>query len=202
MDDAGVVRRRQPGPGGDEQPDHRAPRPRRRQPGPDAVAIDQLHGQEDLAAVLADLVDRDHVGMGQLGQRPRLAPDQLAGLGAAPLRRGTDAQQLDRHRPVQLWIPGPVDRAHATLSEHLDHLEAADPLGHRGGSATLRHQRVFGLGGDRSQGVGSQRVAAGVRRPVRDGVRRLDADQRGDDLPAGRAAVEMPLDRGPRLVRK
>jgi hypothetical protein len=48
----------------------------------EVVAADELHGDEDLAVVLADLVDGDDVGVREAGHRLGLAQQAVAGLGS------------------------------------------------------------------------------------------------------------------------
>ena len=55
------------------------------QPLGERLALEQLHGDEELAVVLADLVDLADVRMVDAGRRARLAPEALArGLVARP----------------------------------------------------------------------------------------------------------------------
>ena len=118
---------------------------RRGQPLAQAPAVDELHGDEDVVADLADVVDRDHVRVRQLGHRLRLAHEPLLRLGAVIDR----AQALDGDEATELRIVGLVDHAHATLAEQVDDQEAADELALR----PWRHhlEIVVVVGGGRSQ---------------------------------------------------
>ncbi len=76
-------------------------------------ALDQFHHDKGLAAGLADVVDRDDVGVVEHGSGPGLAQQ-----AATPLRRRLrDGQHLDSHIPSQQRIVGAVDTAHATLAK-------------------------------------------------------------------------------------
>ncbi len=72
-------------------------------------AAHQRHHEIRDPVALAHVVDRDDVAMGQL--RPGL---RFAGEAHADRRivRHLGRQHLDRHRPVQPEVPGPVDHRH------------------------------------------------------------------------------------------
>jgi hypothetical protein len=79
-----------------------------------AAAGAELQREEGQAVVLADLVDLHGVGVRQPGDGLGL------GLEALPrLRRGVGAVQdhLQRHDAVELYLPGPVDDAHAAAAQ-------------------------------------------------------------------------------------
>ncbi|WAS90916.1 hypothetical protein O0S08_32405 [Nannocystis poenicansa] len=128
MDEPAVVRRRQPATGLQRDLEaHVDGRSMRAQPVAQRVADDQLHRQVDAALVLAGLVDRHDVRVGQAGQRLRLA--QQAGLcrGAGVGR----AEQLERDAAPEQLVARQVDLAHAAASEHAEQRVAADPRGRR-----------------------------------------------------------------------
>ncbi len=75
------------------------------------AAVDVLHGQPGVVAILAGVVDHRHVGVPQARQDPALGLEALEEAAAA-------GDALDRHRPVQLSrLLGQEDLAHAPASE-------------------------------------------------------------------------------------
>jgi hypothetical protein len=148
VDQAGGVGGGEAAPGGDEQRQHLAPvvaAPRQHLA--EGVAVDQLHDQVQIAVVDPDVVDRDHVGMGQPGQRLGLAPQPL--LEPAAARRAL-AQHLDRDRAIELGIDGGVDHAHPAGADPAHDPVAPDGRRRRGlglglvGPALVRHHRRRG----------------------------------------------------------
>src|SRR6185436_3159191 len=86
------------------------------------LALEQLHGDEQLAAVLADLVKLADVRMVHAGRGAGLAPESLA--------RGVVARD-GRHRlegdgALELLVARGVDDAHAALSQLADDPVVAD----------------------------------------------------------------------------
>ena len=85
------MRCRQPAAGADQDLDDLVPSaPPGPHPATERLALDKLHGDPDLVAVGADIVDRDHVRVGEPGERLGLAQQpgarghaRLAGLRAA-----------------------------------------------------------------------------------------------------------------------
>ena len=84
-------------------------------------AVDQLHGEEDLGASDADVVDGDDAGVGEAGHRLGLAEEALGG-GAADV----GADQLQGAPAVELRVVGGVDDAHAAGAEALEDEVAAE----------------------------------------------------------------------------
>ena len=76
--------------------------------------FEQLHHDERLPVVLAELVNRTDVRVLQGGSEPRLALEPRQ-----PLRRrnGFGAQQLDRHLASELFVLGAKHYAHAAFAE-------------------------------------------------------------------------------------
>ncbi len=70
------------------------------------MALDEAHGQVELAVVLAGLVDRDHVRVVERGGETRLAQEARPEALVLGELRG---DQLQRHRPLQRQVGGPVD---------------------------------------------------------------------------------------------
>ena len=95
-------------------------------PAPQGAAAQELHRQEHLPLVNADVVDADDVRVRQLRDRLGLADQSLlaAGLVASPaLLR---AQHLERDLAVQFGIVSRVNDAHRAGAEALQHQVAPD----------------------------------------------------------------------------
>ena len=86
------------------------------------LALQQLHGDEQLAAVLADLVDLAHVRVVDARRGARLAPEALAG------RLVGLGDRLDRDLAPEALVLGREDDAHAALPEPVEDAVAAEPL--------------------------------------------------------------------------
>ena len=111
MHDAGAVRRIEAV--GDPDRDvhdlgHRQPVVQ--QVGVERLALEQLHGDERLAVLFADLVNRADVRMIERRGRARLEPEALGGLRVA---LQIVRQELQRDVPAQRQVLGLVDDAHA-----------------------------------------------------------------------------------------
>ena len=125
VDQAGGVGGGQPAAGGDEQRDDVGGRQGvAGQVLAEGGALDELHGQEHPAVDLAGVVDRDHVGVGQLGQRLGLADQPRRRVGGAIGRR----QHLDRHPAIELRIVRGVHLAHPAGAHLALDLVATEPL--------------------------------------------------------------------------
>lgn len=86
-----------------------------REPLPKIEPIDEGHRHEDLAVVLAHIVDGDDIGVRQPGER--------LGLASQPLRLGTSTQHLDRDISIELGVMCDVDDPHPSRAE-----SALDPI--------------------------------------------------------------------------
>ena len=177
---AGGVGRHQPAPGREEPLEHRPPRARPRpQPLAQGLAPDQLHRDEDLAAVLAGVVDPDHVGVLELGHRPGLAEQAL------PVRRVADvgAHHLDRDAAAQVGVAGLVDDPHAAGPQPPQDHVAVDPVAGRQPGRRLitriGHQRV---GPDQALGVAGHRALPRVIVSTRQGPRLARARHRDNSV--------------------
>ena len=123
-DPAGVSRR-EPLAGGDEHTHDVAPVPGRVQPPGESASLDQLGHHVDPRVAQTDVVDGDHVGMRQLGERHRFAQQsQAQRLVALPV----GPQQLDRDPAVELGIAGDVDHALPPAGELFQDPIPADAL--------------------------------------------------------------------------
>ena len=92
-------------------------------------ALDEPHVQEQPAADLAVVVDRDHVRLGELRGERGLPPEPAAVLGVG---RELLLEPLDRDRPVALHVERAVDLAHAAPADQRVEPVGAEALGHRG----------------------------------------------------------------------
>ena len=100
----------------------------------EARAFDQLHDEVGHVLVLADVVDGDHVRVAEGGRGAGLAEEALAGV--ADLVVG--AEDLDRHRALEVRVPGAEDDAHAAAA---DLLVEAVAVGEDVANAASRHAR-------------------------------------------------------------
>jgi hypothetical protein len=92
---------------------------RRPDPIDERLALDELHREEPRALRGVELVQRDQVGMDDVGERAELAlePIQIAARGRAQL--------LERDFALQRLIVDPIYGARSTRSEGATHLEPA-----------------------------------------------------------------------------
>jgi len=133
MDDAAGVGVRDPLRGLPEDVDQRLERERAAadelaQVGP----LHVLHAEERDAVDLPAVVDRDDVRVLELRDRLGLAGE---------VRRDPDAQDLDRHRPLELGVEGLVDGPDPAPADLLEELVPAEPAGRlRGGLEELVEQ--------------------------------------------------------------
>ena len=113
VNDAGLMRRRQPATGVEVDREDLLPGARGfDEPGRQVHAIDELHRDEHLLGVGAHVVHRDDRGVRELGERLRLA--KQAGLGdLGTLGEVARVEQLERDPPVQLGVERGVHDAHA-----------------------------------------------------------------------------------------
>ena len=164
VDDAGGVGGRQAAARGGEGVDDLAQRPPAvLQPHVEARAGDVLHRHEDVVGEGADLVDRHHVGMGELGHRLRLAQEALAAGGRPDDLVGAD--DLERDLAIERRVDGGEDEAHGAAAElRLDHVA---PDGRAGGDLErrdrdlVRHRHREGAGHRRRDGRGDQPEGGG-----------------------------------------
>jgi hypothetical protein len=89
------------------------------------LPLDELHGDEQPSGMIADLEDRDHVGMDDLREGPGLAKKSGAPLLGV---EGLCAQHLDRHRAIEIEVAGGIDLAHAPHADPPGDLEMTQIL--------------------------------------------------------------------------
>jgi hypothetical protein len=89
------------------------------------VAVEQLHHDEQAAAVLSKLVNRADVRMIQRGCGAGFAFEALSGLGA---RGRVGREELDRDLAAETFMPAPVDDAHAAAADLLQNAIVRDGL--------------------------------------------------------------------------
>ena len=92
------------------------------------LAVHQVHADEPAVLVPGDVMDAHHVRAGHLAGKQQFLAETFEGLGS---RGELRAQQLYRHRHVQVAVAGQVDHAHAADAQHADDLETAGQ--HRAG---------------------------------------------------------------------
>lgn len=71
------------------------------QPIPQRGAVDEVHDEVEESVGLSHLVDRDHVGVPQPGERPRFPPEA----GRTPYRGLLGSEDLDLHAASELGSP-------------------------------------------------------------------------------------------------
>ncbi len=95
----------------------------------EALALDELHGDERLARGLAEieLVNGDDIGMFQAAARARLFGETLQQLR---IREQIGIESLERHDAANAWVASLINCAHATLAQLLQDLELPELLGY------------------------------------------------------------------------
>ena len=96
------------------------------QPEGDGVAVDELHGDEDLVFERADVVGDHDVRVRQPRDRLRLSQRPLAPLRQRDSVAGLDPQQLDGDLAIELRIVRGVDLAHPAAPHQPENQVAAD----------------------------------------------------------------------------
>jgi hypothetical protein len=81
--------------------------------------LDELHAEVRLIVLLADLVDRDDMGVIELGDRLGLVPKAAEIVRAG---QGTSPDQFDGHQAIELVLTRPIDNSHATPCDLLEEL--------------------------------------------------------------------------------
>ena len=179
MDDAGLVRGGEAG--GDlagEQQDARQRQLRLAlQQGRQVGALHVLHREVERALDFAQVVDADHVGMGHLARQLQLTLEAILELPELRTRGGgVDANQLERDRRAERFVPGLVDRGHAAGAEQPDDGVAGAELltGRQSRSAHGRTRDGRSLAGShvgqsRKRGVQAWRGCRGLVTAARNG---------------------------------
>ena len=98
------------------------------------LALDEFHGNEIIAVVGGNVINRDDVRMVQRRSRPGFLHKALPAFRVAHL---VGRQQLQRDRPVQVRVERLVDDAHATFAELLLNLVVGQGLARHFGLRTL-----------------------------------------------------------------
>ncbi len=107
------------------------------------LAVEQLHGDEDRAGVVADVEDLADRRMAHAGRHAGLTFEALPG---GRISGGRD--RLDGHRAAEALVAGGIHDAHAALSDLADHVVVADARGRfggRGGSQAANQGLVVGI---------------------------------------------------------
>jgi hypothetical protein len=90
------------------------------------LPVDELHGEERVAAGLADVVDAADVGMRDIPRHPHLGPESFDAIG---VRRDGVGQELERDRLAEHQVLGAIDVAHPAAADERDD---AIPRGEQG----------------------------------------------------------------------
>ena len=93
------------------------------------LPVQELHGDERLAVLLADFIDRADIGMIQCGGGLRLSLETGQGLESLATSSGRNFRATKRWRRSVLSL---VDHAHATAAELLDDAVVRDGLADHG----------------------------------------------------------------------
>src|SRR5437773_4219752 len=96
------------------------------------LAGDELERQKDLPLILADLIQRRDVGVGQRRGRARVEEKPLA---ASRIIRDLRRKHPDRDGTAEPRVPGAVDLTHPASADTVQDLVVPDALGH--GTATI-----------------------------------------------------------------
>jgi hypothetical protein len=103
-------------------------------------AVDERHGNEELAVVLGDFVDRTDVGVVEGGRRPCFREEALALAGAAE-RRGRE--ELQGHEAAERDVPRLVDHTHAAFADLLQQEVVGDRRPDHGRHRARRQARQY-----------------------------------------------------------
>ena len=91
------------------------------------LAVEQFHGDEQLAVMLADFVQLTNIRMTDACRGTRLAPQPFTCLLVGEL--GTHG--LERDRAPQAWVLGGIDHAHATFAKLVQNAVSAEVFSHQ-----------------------------------------------------------------------
>ena len=143
------------------------------------LALDVLEDDVGPVLVLAGVDHADDVGMRELGDRPRLAPEalQLVGVG-----RHLPVQELDRHPPFEVDVEGLIDRRHPSRADlGVEPIPATEQHAHE------RAHELLPIVAETQAAGGPLHGSRYVSRPARDpaAVRYESTDAAGPGLPLG-----------------
>jgi hypothetical protein len=129
VDEAGAVGRGKPAASLAEGVEDTAPGARLgAQPEAERSAVDEVHDDEDLGAVRADVVHGDHVRVLEARHRLGFAEEAIGEVGA-PLRGAHfGPQELESNATIELGVIDGVDAAHRALTDEIEDGVPADPL--------------------------------------------------------------------------
>ncbi len=96
-----------------------------RQPRAERLPLDELHRDVGLAAGLADFVDRADVRMVERGRGPRLSHESRPG---ARIIEAVRREDLDGDVPMEMFVVGAIDLAHAAGTELVDDAVVSEAL--------------------------------------------------------------------------
>jgi len=120
------------------------------------LPLEQLHGDVRRAvSVVPQVEDEDHVGVHELGHRPRLPLEAVLLLG---IGGELPEHDLERDVPVEQRIVGVIHHAHGALAEGTHDVVLADALRRFGARGAIRRRcGIFAQGNrlGRAQGIKS-----------------------------------------------
>ena len=93
---------------------------------PQGQAVDEFHEEVIEIILLPEIVDRHNVRMAEHGHRPGFA-GKTFGEGRVAGDRGRE--DLQRHEPIEAFLPGLVDHAHPALADELQDLQLRELSG-------------------------------------------------------------------------
>ena len=96
------------------------------------VAVEELHGDERLAVLVADVVDGADIGMVEGGRGLGLTPETLQSLAVLGHSFG---QEFQSHKAIEPGVLGLVDDTHPTAAQLLDNPVVRDGLADHSGKS-------------------------------------------------------------------
>ena len=87
---------------------------------PQVYPIDEFHDEESKTAAFAKVMHGDDVRMAEARQHPAFAGKTLREPRCGSQRLGQDLQRDD---PIQLWLSGAIDNAHASVPDQIKDLQ-------------------------------------------------------------------------------
>ena len=132
--------------------------------------VDQFQRQEGDAVDLLNRVDRDDVGMIELGGGARLALEALPAVGVAGQFAG---QHLQRDAPLELGVFGEVHLAHAALAEQFEDPVVTERAANHAWGNSLGTPDSTPASSSRSVVVGGLQPAGALRYPPNLGLTML-----------------------------
>ena len=106
----------------------------------EGASLEQFHGDEGSALVVADFVDGADVGVVEGRGGARLAREAVEGVGALADAVG---KELEGDLSAELRVEGAIDDTHAALAEAVEDVVVRDALAEHGGDYTGGQISIF-----------------------------------------------------------